>query len=284
MADYLLMMEDALNAASKTKDKQKFEELRSALERLGFNVRRVKDGVAYDRDLTDSTTEVFQKTKYVLSLADGSNPYQTGGMDGFQFVGRAGGYGPAGVGIAAELAKSMRGPNARDLNSNEIKLVREAFGSTIDLSDVKIVLGDGGNPNAKLAFSLGNPAITQGNTVYFDPKATANGSPYYSGDFSSSTEGVRILLHELTHVRQFQQLGFAEFARRYATDLINNGLDRNKVYDYQLRNTTYATETLEGQAQMVGDYAKRRAVGLAADSPEMQSLVRRLKGSGIYGL
>ncbi len=86
MADYLLMMEDALNAASKTKDKQKFEELRSALERLGFNVRRVKDGVAYDRDLTDSTTEVFQKTKYVLSLADGSNPYQTGGMDGFQNI------------------------------------------------------------------------------------------------------------------------------------------------------------------------------------------------------
>jgi hypothetical protein len=56
------------------------------------------------------------------------------------------------------------------------------------------------------------------------------------------------------------------------------------VYDYQLRNTTYATETLEGQAQMVGDYAKRRAEGLAADSPEIQSLVRRLKGSGIYGL
>ena len=270
--------------------KEDFLKLVQQLEANGYRVQGHKIGSAYDRNPNDSITEVYQRVYYTLNgrvlpglnSADGS--YPLGGMDRFQLVGRAGGSGPAGVGIAAELAKSMRGPNAGDLTSNEIKLVREAFGSTIDLSDVKIVLGDGGNPNAKLAFSLGNPAITQGNTVYFDPKATDNGSPYYSGDFSSSTEGLRRLLHEFTHVRQFQQLGFAEFARRYATDLINNGLDRNKVYDYQLRNTTYATETLEGQAQMVGDYAKRRAEGLAADSPEMQSLVRRLKGSGIYGL
>ncbi|MCZ8207696.1 MAG: hypothetical protein O9270_05820 [Aquidulcibacter sp.] len=91
MADYLMMMQDTLNAASKAEDKQKFEELRSALEKLGFNVRRVADGVAYDRDPTDSTTEVFQKTKYVLDLAGSPGSYQTGGIDGFQLVGRAGG-------------------------------------------------------------------------------------------------------------------------------------------------------------------------------------------------
>jgi len=275
---------EAFNKAAKDGDQQGVEALRILLKQSGFDVRLVFVGEHFDPNLSDDIDAFHQMMKFVVTPTGSPGSYQTGGMDGFQFVGRAGGYGPAGVGIAAELAKSMRGPNARDLTSNEIKLVREAFGRTIDLSDVKIVLGDGGNPNAKLAFSLGNPAITQGNTVYFDPKATDNGRPYYSTDFSFSPKGIAILMHEFTHVRQFQQLGFAEFARRYATDLINNGLDRNKVYDYQLRNTTYATETLEGQAQMVGDYAEQRAANGNAATAQMQALANRLRGSGIYGL
>jgi hypothetical protein len=135
----------------------------------------------------------------------------------------------------------------------------------------------GMHPTARSAF-LGNPAITQGNTVYFDPKATDNGRPYYSADFSSSSKGIGILMHEFTHVRQFQQLGFAEFARRYAIDLMNNGLDRNKVYKYETRNTTYATETLEGQAQMVGDYAQLRAANGTTVTAQMQALANRLRG------
>lgn len=275
---------EALNKAKKAGDLQGLEALKTALLQSGFGIREVPIGSAFDPNLNDATVTVKFNTVFVLTPTGSSGSYQTGGMDGFQLVGRPGGYGPAGVGIAAELAKSMRGPNARDLTANEIKLVQEAFGSTIDLSDVKIVLGDGGNPNAKLAFSLGNPAITQGNTIYFNPNAQTEGRPYFSADFSLSPKGIGILMHEFTHVRQFQQLGFTEFYRKYAADLINNGLDRNKVYDYQLRNTTYATETLEGQAQMVGDYAQQRAANGNAATAQMQALANRLRGSGIYGL
>ena len=61
-------------------------------------------------------------------------------------------------------------------------------------------------------------------------------------------------------------------------------LVRNKVDDYQLRNTIFATETLEGQAQMVGDYAEQGAANGNAATAQMQALANRLRGSGIYGV
>lgn len=61
-------------------------------------------------------------------------------------------------------------------------------------------------------------------------------------------------------------------------------LDRNVLHDYQSRNTTYATETLEGQAQMVGDYAQLRAANGTTVTVPMQALANRLRGSGVYGL
>ncbi|WP_156309854.1 DUF4157 domain-containing protein, partial [Novosphingobium sp. AAP93] len=177
---------------------------------------------------------------------------------------------------ANALADSMRGPNARELTSGEYKLIRDAFGREIDLSDVRIVNGPGYNPDALTAFNLGgNPAITEGNTVYIGKN--------YLNDFSSSRAGIETLLHEFTHVLQYQTLGFSGFGAKYAVDLKNNGFDRNKVYDYQSRSTTFRTETLEGQAQMVGDYARLRAGNVPSSAPAMQSLARRLQGSGIYG-
>lgn len=104
----------------------------------------------------------------------------------------------------------MRGPNARELTSGEYGLLQDAFGSSIDLSNVRIVNGSGYNPDALTAFEIGgNPAITEGNTVYINP-ASKNGIPlYYSADLSTSPDGIRTLLHEFTHVFQYQQLGFS---------------------------------------------------------------------------
>lgn len=179
---------------------------------------------------------------------------------------------------ANALADSMRGPSARSLTSGEEAQLRKVFGNNIDLSNVRIVNGAGYNPDAKIAFDVGgNPAITEGNTVYMR-------SDKFSKDFSTTPEGIRTLAHEFAHVQQFQQRGFANFFGRYAKDLATIG-DRNKIYDYASRpNTTYKTETLEGQAQMVGDYANFKAGGTVLTAAEAKDVERRLKGTGIFGL
>lgn len=142
---------------------------------------------------------------------------------------------------ANALAASMRGPSARTLTPGETTALRSAFGNDIDLSNVRVVDGPGRNPDAWLAFNVGgNPAITEGNTVYVR-------SDHYTGDFSTTPAGVNTLVHEFAHVNQFQDMGFGSFFGKYAGDLASIG-DRNKLYDYASRNTTYATETIEGQA------------------------------------
>ncbi|GAA0296400.1 hypothetical protein GCM10009087_02710 [Sphingomonas oligophenolica] len=101
--------------------------------------------------------------------------------------------------------------------------------------------------------------------------------------------GIDTLIHEFNHVLQYQKLGFANFFLRYANEhknygLSKSGFDRNIVYEYGPRNSVYATETLEGQSQMAGDYAKLLALNAASSLPQRQKLERRLHGSGIYGL
>jgi hypothetical protein len=89
--------------------------------------------------------------------------------------------------------------------------------------------------------------------------------------------------HKFAHVYQFQKMGFGSFFGKYANDLINIG-DRNKIYDYNSRpNTTYKTETLEGQAKMVGDYAYYRAGGDKISTTQARDIENRLKWTGIFG-
>lgn len=178
---------------------------------------------------------------------------------------------------ANALADSMRGPHARGLTTGEQAAVRNAFGQSIDLSNVRIVDGPGRNPDAWVAFNVGgNPAITEGNTVYI-----ARG---YSSDLSTTPEGVRTLVHEFTHVRQFQQLGFGSFAGHYAHDLASAGGNRDAPYDYASRTTPWRDEPIEGQAQMVGDYAMHRVGGGNLTQSQAQAIERRLAGTGIFGL
>jgi Domain of unknown function (DUF4157) len=179
---------------------------------------------------------------------------------------------------ANALADSLRGPSARTLTSGEEAQLRKVFGNNIDLSNVRIVNGAGYNPDAKIAFDIGgNPAITEGNTVYIR-------SDGYMADFSKDPEAIRTLAHEFTHVQQFQQRGFTNFFGRYAKDLATIG-DRNKLYDYQSRpNNSYGRETLEGQAQMVGDYANYKAGGNVINATQAKQIEARLKGTGLFGL
>ncbi len=178
---------------------------------------------------------------------------------------------------ANALADSMRGPNARTLTTGEQAVLRSTFGGSIDLSNVRIVDGPGRNPDAWVAFNVGgNPAITEGNTVYIGQN--------YTADFSQTPEGIRTLAHEFAHVRQFQQLGFGSFAGKYAQDLINAGGNRDVPYDYGSRTTHFRSETIEGQAQMVGDYAQHKAGGGNLNATQVAELERRLAGTGVFGL
>lgn len=178
---------------------------------------------------------------------------------------------------ANALADSMRGPSARTLTTGETAALRRAFGNSVDLGNVRIVDGPGHNPDAAIAFNVGgNPAITEGNTVYIR-------SDHYAKDLSSTAEGVNTLVHEFTHVRQYQQMGFGHFFAKYASDLASIG-DRNKVYDYASRTSNFASETIEGQAAMVGDYAGYKAGEKGLQPQEVVSIEQKLKGTGLFGL
>lgn len=178
---------------------------------------------------------------------------------------------------ANALADSMRGPGARALTGGETAALRGAFGNSVDLSNVRIVDGPGYNPDAAIAFNVsGNPAITEGNTVYIR-------ADHYAKDLSASPAGVNTLVHEFTHVRQYQQMGFGSFAAKYAHDLASTG-DRHKVYDYRSRAGNFQSETIEGQAEMVGDYAGCKAGQHDLTPADVAAIERKLRGTGLFGL
>ncbi|QAY76186.1 DUF4157 domain-containing protein [Sphingosinicella sp. BN140058] len=179
---------------------------------------------------------------------------------------------------ADALADSMRGDQARPLTGAERNAIRAAFGDEIDLDDVRIVDGPGKSPAAHAAFKVGgNPAITIGNTIYLD-------KDHYSGDLGQPGVERELLLHEFTHVVQYERLGYGSFAGKYANDLKDHDFDRNAVYRYDTRDTRFADETIEGQAEMVGDYARLRGSSLPQDQATLRDLEKRLDGTGIYGL
>jgi hypothetical protein len=94
--------------------------------------------------------------------------------------------------------------------------------------------------------------------------------------------GLSLLVHEWTHVIQYAQMGYALFAHRYATELRTYG-NADRLYDYQTRNLPFAGETLEGQAQIVGDFAIAKRGRTPADATRAQTLRTKLRDTGIYG-
>ncbi|PTQ58806.1 uncharacterized protein DUF4157 [Sphingomonas sp. PP-CE-3G-477] len=181
---------------------------------------------------------------------------------------------------ANAIADKDRGPHARPLTAAERKAIVEAYGSDPDPSRVRIVPGPGESIVAFAAFVKGNPAITIGNTIYLRWGQKKINYP----DFTRSDEGLDMLVHEYSHVIQYHRLGFSRFGARYAAELTRARGDADSLYDYKHRKTTFNTETLEGQAEMVGNYAKVKSGSGALSRAEAAGLRKRLKGSGVYGL
>jgi hypothetical protein len=180
------------------------------------------------------------------------------------------------------LADSLRGPKARALSTGEHQQVGISFGTLVDTRDVAIIDGPGNNSDAKIAFDIGgNPAITEGNNIYIAHK-------YYRVDFADPshptfTDNVDTLIHEFTHVYQYQTLGFCSFFLLYAAQLVAFG-GADECYRYDKRKLPFRYESLEGQAAMVGHYAQYMAGGTPYHADTMANIATRLKSTGIFSL
>ncbi len=172
------------------------------------------------------------------------------------------------------LVRTLR---PRGLTAGERRIVTGAWKTGADPAAVRLFDGPGTSPIAAAAFAKGNPAITLGNNIFFKPGR-------YRPDFSLDALDITLLVHEYTHVVQYRKMGHGPFFARYGADLHRHSYNPDKLYDYGGRSTTWAQETLEGQAEMAGVYAGLRNSKKAAAAAAKVDLERRLKGSGVYGL
>jgi hypothetical protein len=118
----------------------------------------------------------------------------------------------------------------------------------------------------------GNPAISLVHTIYFK-------RPWHD-DFSlADPHSQADLVHELTHILQYEKLGVVAFAWRYARELAAVGFRPGRLYDYRSAGTKFSHATLEGQAQMVGDYCEAK---LRRDKAALAAIAPWLEGSGLF--
>jgi len=180
------------------------------------------------------------------------------------------------------------GDNGRTLQGSEVTAVQRIFGKSIDLAHVTVVTGSNGNLIAAGAFRNGNPAITIGDTIYLNPSSRLVRSGQ-AQDLSRTAEGIHTLSHEMNHVRQYQQSGVASVFKDAIWQAARYG--QNGAYEYFTRERSYRDETLEGQSQIVGDYARYKETGVlpvyAVDGKRQTigaaALERWATGSGVYG-
>lgn len=163
----------------------------------------------------------------------------------------------------------------RPLTPGEVALGREAFGERIPLERIRFVEGAARNPIAKAAFRNGNSAITLRRTIYFAPA-------YYRPDFSAGKSAAKgLLIHELTHIWQYETKGTARFLARYVREFAAVGFKAWRMYEYEQGKTPFRPAMIEAQAEMAGNYAEAKADG---DSAKLALIATNLAGSGLFGL
>lgn len=179
--------------------------------------------------------------------------------------------------LTRRWSHALCGRAARGLTAGEAAALRGVFGDGIDLTHARIVAGAGRNPDAALALNIGcNPALAEGDAVYVHRSC-------HRPDFSLDPAGVNLLVHEFTHVWQYQHLGFRAFFARYAIEVAHMR-NRARLYDHASRDHDFARETIEGQAQMVGDYAGHRAGERRLTQDQANRIAAKLSGTGLFGL
>lgn len=171
------------------------------------------------------------------------------------------------------MADTDKGP--RPLTAGEIAMAKRAFGDEPPYDKVRLRRGAGLNAAAAFAFARGNPAITLVRTIYFK-------TPWHEDFSAAGSKSKADLLHELTHILQYKRLGVVGFGLRYARELAAHKFKPSTLYDYEKAGTKFPEATLEGQAEMVGNYAK----GLFGTGPNAAAAAAKvapwLEGSGLF--
>ena len=160
----------------------------------------------------------------------------------------------------------------RGLTDGEIGLCRRVFPEPLPYREVRLCDGPAVNDAAERAFLNGNTAITLRRTIYL--------KMLYCRDFSAPEVGAsarRLLVHEMTHVWQWQKLGVLRFLLRYAGDFLSCRGNAGSMYRYEQDPRAFARCRLEAQAEMVGDYQDPL-------HPNRATIEAKLKGTGLYGL
>ena len=160
----------------------------------------------------------------------------------------------------------------RKLTEGEIALARKAFGDKIDYSKVDIVEGAALNIPAHLAFLNGNPAITMGSTIYFKKG--------YCDDFADPATKQYSYMHEMTHVWQWQKLGWTRFLLRYGREFLKVRGKAGDMYIYENDTKAFGESMLEAQANMVQHYSQAL---WAKNESKKGGVAKRLADSGLYG-
>ena len=164
------------------------------------------------------------------------------------------------------MAEKVRG-----LTKAEIELLREVFGNMISYEKVRLRDGAGANVPARIAFlNSKNWAMTFLNTIHFN-------AGHFHDDFALVQNHQSLLVHEATHVWQYNKLGLIPFGLRYGKNFIACNFNQARLYDYK-EAPHFSQATLEGQAQMVSHYYTKRK------SPDGAALREKLARTGFYGL
>lgn len=191
--------------------------------------------------------------------------------------------------LAARIAEKGAPPELaaagarRRLTEAEAAEAERAYGDAIRPDRVRLIYGFGSSLIAWAALErAGASAITLRNRIYL--RRDLFGDP--ERDLTSYAYGFNALVHELSHVRQYDRLGFLGVVIRIARDAIRYGADG--AYRYESRDQAFADQPLEGQSQIHGDYGTLHVFGPQglrdAQVFNSEETVRRYAaGCGIYG-
>jgi YD repeat-containing protein len=119
----------------------------------------------------------------------------------------------------------------------------------LDLSEIKLFDGLPKDTATRIFLRIDPQAITYGNSIYFAPDA-----------YSASLSGIKLIAHELTHVKQYRLHGLIGFGAQYGKEFRANrkqGMTNNEAHrniSFELAATQYAATVTEAISKQYGDY------------------------------
>ncbi len=140
----------------------------------------------------------------------------------------------------SKLASTRFKQQSRALTKGEVKLAETVFGDSLQLTEVRLKTA---------CWVLKNYAVSPDGHIYFHPSN-------WIADFSQASLSKQSwLIHELTHVWQWQQ-GLK----------VIRGAMINRRYSYKLKaGKSFFNYGIEQQARMVQDYFIRRQLGQSCE-------------------